>query len=101
MRADVQNLLIGIYMLYRAHEQDLTISGMQEELEREGYKVADREVKLELERLTQDNFLTAHGDSYSITGAGIEEFKEIQRKLGELVDLVLKPVKMKKADSAV
>lgn len=101
MRADVQNLFIGIHMLYHAHERDLTISDMQPELERHGYKVADREVKQELERLTEENFLTSHGDGYSITGAGIEEFKEIQRKLKELSDEVLKPVKRKHADTIV
>ena len=29
MRADVQNLFIGIHMLYHAHERDLTISEMR------------------------------------------------------------------------
>ncbi|ANY73018.1 hypothetical protein [Paenibacillus ihbetae] len=99
MRADVQNLFIGIHMLYHAHERDLTVSEMQPELERHGYKVGDREVKQELERLTQENFLTAHGDAYSLTGAGIEEFKEIQSRLKELCNEVLKPVKVKKADT--
>jgi len=99
MRADVQNLFIGIHMLYHAHERDLTVSEMQPELERHGYKVGDREVKQELERLTQENFLTAHGDAYSLTGAGIEEFKEIQSRLKELCNEVLKPVKAKKADT--
>lgn len=97
MRADVQNLFIGIHMLYHAHQKDLTISEMQPELERHGYKVGDREVKAELERLTQENFLTSHGEGYSITGAGIEEFKEIQSKLKELCNEVLKPVKDRKA----
>ncbi|WP_106768984.1 hypothetical protein [Paenibacillus faecalis] len=96
MRADVQNLFIGIHMLYQAHQRDLIVSDMQPELERLGYKVGDREVKQELERLTEENFLTSHGDGYSITGAGIEEFKEIQRKLKELTSEVLKPVKRKK-----
>lgn len=99
MRADVQNLFIGIHMLYHAHERDLTISEMQPELERHGYKVGDREVKHELERLTEENFLTAHGEGYSLTGAGIEEFKEIQSRLKELCDEVIKPVNPKKADS--
>ncbi|OBZ10439.1 hypothetical protein A8L34_17715 [Bacillus sp. FJAT-27264] len=93
MRADVQNLFIGIHMLYFAHEKDLTIVGMQPELEKLGYRVAEREVKQELERLTQENFLTAHDDAYSITGTGIEEFKAIQEKLGVLCTEVLKPVK--------
>lgn len=99
MRADVQNLFIGIHMLYHAHERDLTVSEMQPELERHGYKVGDREVKNELERLTQENFLTVHGDAYSLTGAGIEEFKELQTKLKELCNEVLKPVNAKKADT--
>lgn len=99
MRADVQNLFIGIHMLYHAHQRDLTISDMQPELERLGYKVGDREVKQELERLTEENFLTSHGEGYSITGAGIEEFKEIQRKLKDLSSEVLKPVQRKKADT--
>ncbi|MFC3750355.1 hypothetical protein [Paenibacillus sp. GCM10012306] len=93
MRADVQNLFIGIHMLYFAHERDLTIAGMQPELEKLGYRVAEREVKQELERLTQENFLTAHDDAYSITGTGIEEFKAIQDKLGVLYTEVLRPVK--------
>ncbi|NMO97371.1 hypothetical protein [Paenibacillus lemnae] len=92
MRADVQNLFIGIHMLYHAQQRDLTISDMQPELERHGYRVGDREVKAELERLTQENFLTSHGEGYSITGAGIEEFKRIQIKLKELCSEVLKPL---------
>lgn len=99
MRADVQNLFIGIHMLYHAHQRDLTIRDMQPELERHGYKVGDREVKQELERLTEENFLTSHGEGYSITGAGIEEFKEIQSKLKELCSEVLKPVQRKQADT--
>lgn len=91
MRADVQNLFIGIHMLHAAHEKDLTISGMQPELEKLGYRVGEREVKLELERLTQENFLTAHDDAYSITGTGLEEFKAIQDKLGVLCAEVLQP----------
>ncbi|GAB6928699.1 hypothetical protein JCM10914A_26820 [Paenibacillus sp. JCM 10914] len=99
MRADVQNLFIGIHMLYHAHERDLTISEMQPELERHGYRVGDREVKQELERLTEENFLTAHGEGYSLTGAGIQEFKEIQGKLRDLCNEVLDPVKPKKANT--
>jgi len=91
MRADVQNLFIGIHMLYFAHEKDLTVTEMQPELENLGYRVAEREVKQELERLTQENFLTAHNDAYSITGTGIEEFKAIQAKLALLSTEVLKP----------
>ncbi|ASA25518.1 hypothetical protein [Paenibacillus donghaensis] len=93
MRADVQNLFIGIHMLYQAHEKDLTIIEMQPILEELGYRVAEREVKQELERLTQENFLTAHGEGYSITGTGIEEFKAIQSKLKVLCTEVLGPVK--------
>lgn len=89
MRADVQNLFIGIHMLYCAQEKDLTISEMQPELEDLGYRVAEREVKQELERLTQDNFLTAHGEGYSITGTGIEEFKAIRAKLQVLYSEVI------------
>lgn len=79
MRADVQNLFVGIHMLYFAHERDLTVSEMQPELENLGYRVAEREVKQELERLSQENFLTAHGEGFSITGTGIEEFKAIHK----------------------
>lgn len=93
MRADVQNLFIGIHMLYFAHDKNLTVTDMQPELENLGYRVAEREVKQELERLTQDNFLTAHDDAYSITGTGIEEFKAIQAKLQVLCTEVLKPQK--------
>ncbi|CAM4405252.1 hypothetical protein [Paenibacillus typhae] len=91
MRADVQNLFIGIHMLYIAHERDLTLSDMLPELENLGYRVAEREVKQELERLTQENFLTAHGDAFSLTGTGIEEFKHIQEKLQVLCAEVLTP----------
>ena len=95
MRADVQNLFIRIHMLYHAHQRDLTVSEMQPELERHGYRVGDREVKQELERLTEENFLTSHGEGFSITGAGLEEFKEIQAKLKELCSEVLQPVQQK------
>ncbi|OKP73860.1 hypothetical protein A3844_09175 [Paenibacillus helianthi] len=93
MRADVQNLFIGIHMLYCAHEKDLTLAEMLPELENLGYRVAEREVKQELERLSQENFLTAHGEAYSLTGTGIEEFKAIQQKLQVLCTEVLKPVR--------
>ncbi|MDT3428464.1 DNA-binding PadR family transcriptional regulator [Paenibacillus forsythiae] len=98
MRADVQNMFIGIHMLYNARERDLTVTDMQTRLENYGYRIGEREVKQELERLTQDNFLTAHGDEYSITGTGIEEFKEILAKLELLQGEVMKPVKT--ADTA-
>ncbi|WP_379127747.1 hypothetical protein [Paenibacillus sp. sgz500958] len=91
MRADVQNLFIGFHMLYFAHERNLMVMEIQPELEKLGYRVGEREVKQELERLTQENFLTAHGDAYSITGTGIEEFKAIQSKLQLLSSEVLKP----------
>lgn len=39
-------------------------------LEERGYRVGEREVKQELENLTQENFLTPHDDLFSITGAG-------------------------------
>ncbi|ULO06996.1 hypothetical protein H1230_29305 [Paenibacillus sp. 19GGS1-52] len=93
MRADVQNMFIGIHMLYCAHERDLTLLEMQPELENLGYRVAEREVKQELERLTQENFLSAHGEAYSLTGTGIEEFKAIQAKLQVLCTEVIKPIK--------
>lgn len=92
MRADVQNLFMSIHMLYHAHQQDLTIRDMLPEIERHGYKVGEREVKQELEHLTDLNFLTAHGDEYSLTGTGIEEFKDIQVMLRELCGEVLKPI---------
>ncbi|QWU16816.1 hypothetical protein SAMN04487895_11167 [Paenibacillus sophorae] len=98
MRADVQNMFIGIHMLYNARERDLTVTDMQTELENYGYRIGEREVKQELERLTQDNFLTAHGEEYSITGTGIEEYKEILAKLDLLHSEVMKPVKT--ADTA-
>ncbi|MFD1776410.1 hypothetical protein [Paenibacillus rhizophilus] len=93
MRADVQNMFIGIHMLYYARERDLTVADMQNELEKYGYRIGEREVKQELERLTQENFLTAHGEEYSITGTGIEEFKGILAKLELVCSEVLKPVK--------
>ncbi|WP_025690920.1 hypothetical protein [Paenibacillus zanthoxyli] len=98
MRADVQNMFIGIHMLYHARERDLTVDDMQTKLENYGYRIGEREVKQELERLTQDNFLTAHGEEYSITGTGIEEYKEILAKLELLLREVRKPVKT--ADTA-
>lgn len=93
MRAEVQNMFIGIHMLHCAHERDLTLLEMQPELENLGYRVAEREVKQELERLTQENFLTAHGEVYSLTGTGIKEFKAIQDKLQVLCTEVIKPIK--------
>ncbi|MEC0368510.1 hypothetical protein [Paenibacillus chibensis] len=95
MRADMQNLFMGIHMLFHAHSKDLTIRDMEPELARHGYKVGEREVKKELEHLTDLNFLTAHGEEYSLTGTGIEEFKEIQAMLKELCSEVLDPVEQK------
>jgi hypothetical protein len=46
-------------------------------------------VKQELEKLTLDNFLTAHSEGYSITGTGIEEFKDIRAKLQVLCSEVI------------
>lgn len=89
MRADVQNLFIGIHMLYWARDKDVTISEMLLGLEDLGYRVAEREVKQELEKLTLDNFLTAHNEGYSITGTGIEEFKDIRAKLKVLCNEVV------------
>lgn len=91
MRADVQNLFIRIQMLHQATLGDLTVSETVPILEAQGYKVGEREVKQELERLTEDNFLTVHNDIYSITGAGMEELKEIREVLKHLCDTVHSP----------
>lgn len=84
MRADVQNLFIRIHMLHQATIEKLTVSDTLTLLESQGYKVGEREVKQELEHLTDANFLTAHDDNYSITGAGVEEIKEIRSVLDHL-----------------
>ncbi|AWB46784.1 hypothetical protein DCC85_03175 [Paenibacillus sp. CAA11] len=97
MRADVQNLFIRIHMLYNAKQQDLTTGDALVLLEKRGYKVGEREVKQELEHLTEDNFLTPHDDMFSITGAGLEELKEIQTVLAELCSEVLQPEQQEKA----
>ncbi|MCM3129458.1 MULTISPECIES: hypothetical protein [unclassified Paenibacillus] len=81
MLADVQNLFIRIHMLHLAQTEDLTVSDVLTRLEALDYRVGEREVKQELERLTQENFLTSHNEQFSITGAGIDEFKEIQTVL--------------------
>ncbi|WP_410770868.1 hypothetical protein [Fontibacillus sp. BL9] len=91
MRADVQNLFIRIHMLHQATREDLTVSDTLPLLEAQGYKVGEREVKQELERLTEDNFLTSHDDVYSMTGAGMEEIKEIRAVLGKLCETVTQP----------
>lgn len=89
MRADVQNIFIRIHMLHDAKQGDLNAGDSLLALERRGYRIGEREVKLELEKLAEDNFLTLHDDQYSITGAGLEELKEIQQVLGELSAEVL------------
>lgn len=81
MLADVQNLFIRIHMLHLAQTEDLTVTDVLTRLEALDYRVGEREVKQELERLTQENFLTSHNEQFSITGAGINEFKEIQTVL--------------------
>ncbi|MCM3784871.1 hypothetical protein M3231_18035 [Neobacillus mesonae] len=91
MLADVQNLFIRIHMLHLAQTEDLTISGALSQLEELGYRVGEREVKQELERLTQENFLTSHDDQFSITGAGIDEFKEIRTVLDTVCSEVAEP----------
>ncbi|MDP4095603.1 hypothetical protein OIN60_02200 [Paenibacillus sp. P96] len=89
MHAEVQNLFLRIHMLYFAQQQDLTVRDIQPVLEERGYRVGEREVKQELEHLTQENFLTAHDDQFSITGTGIEELKEIRNVLGLLCSEVV------------
>lgn len=84
MLADTQNLFIRIHMLHMAQNGDLTVTGVLTALETQGYKVGEREVKQELERLTQENFLTSHDDKFSITGAGIAEFKEVRTMLSSM-----------------
>jgi len=76
-------------MLYCAHDKDVTISEMLNVLDELGYRIGEREVKQELEKLTLDNFLTAHNEGYSITGTGIEEFKDIRTKLRVLYSEVI------------
>ncbi|GIO44101.1 hypothetical protein [Paenibacillus apis] len=88
MRADVQNLFIRIHMLNQATLEKLTVSGTLALLESQGYKVGEREVKQELEQLTDANFLTSYEDNYSITGAGMEEMKEIRGVLDHLCKTV-------------
>ncbi|OBA05143.1 hypothetical protein A9P44_15215 [Paenibacillus polymyxa] len=90
MHADVQNLFIRIQMLSYAQQNDLTVNDVQPLLEERGYRVGEREVKQELENLTQENFLTPHDDMFSLTGAGIEELQEIQSMLGVLYEDVVK-----------
>ncbi|HBU83296.1 hypothetical protein QP794_29630 [Paenibacillus sp. UMB7766-LJ446] len=89
MHAEVQNLFVRIHLLYLAQNQDLTVSDALPLLEERGYRVGEREIKQELEHLTQENFLTAHGDQWSLTGTGIEEFKEITAVLGRVSEELL------------
>ncbi|GGA32619.1 hypothetical protein [Paenibacillus physcomitrellae] len=96
MRADIQNLFIRIHMLHDAKQEDLKVGDTLLELERRGYRIGEREVKLELEKLVEDNFLTPHDEIYSITGAGLEELKEIQTVLAELCRAVLDDQEMQK-----
>ncbi|CAI6085826.1 hypothetical protein PAECIP112173_04774 [Paenibacillus sp. JJ-100] len=98
MHAEVQNLFVRIHLLYFAQTQDLTVSDTLPLLEERGYRVGEREIKQELEHLTQENFLTAHGDQWSLTGTGIEEFKEIVAVLGRVTEELL--VGNKKASPA-
>lgn len=100
MRADVQNLFIRIQMLHEATQGDLTVNETLTQLEAQGYKVGEREVKQELDRLTEDNFLTAHNDVYSITGAGRDEIKEIRTVLKRLCDVVHQTESKAQAGSA-
>ena len=89
MHAEVQNLFVRIHLLYLAQNQDLTVRDALPLLEERGYRVGEREIKQELEHLTQENFLTAHGDQWSLTGTGIEEYKEITAVLGRVSDELL------------
>ena len=89
MHAEVQNLFVRIHLIYFAQTQDLTVSDTLPLLEERGYRVGEREIKQELEHLTQENFLTAHGDQWSLTGTGIEEYKEIVAVLGQVTEELL------------
>lgn len=89
MHAEVQNLFVRIHLLYFAQNEDLTVSDALPLLEERGYRVGEREIKQELEHLTQENFLTAHGDQWSLTGTGIEEYKEIVAVLGRVSEELL------------
>lgn len=89
MHAEVQNLFVRIHLLYFAQNQDLTVSEALPLLEERGYRVGEREIKQELEHLTQENFLTAHGDQWSLTGTGIEEYKEIVAVFGRVSEELL------------
>ncbi|MDO7908280.1 hypothetical protein Q5741_17910 [Paenibacillus sp. JX-17] len=100
MHAEVQNLFIRIHMLYLAQQEDLTVRDVLPALESRGYRVGEREVKQELEHLTQENFLTAHDDQFSVTGTGIEEFKEIQAMLSSLCGEVVEPSRAKQMSGA-
>ncbi|OWA35153.1 hypothetical protein B9G55_10755 [Saccharibacillus sp. O16] len=89
MQAATQNLFIRIHLLHYAEEQDISIREALPRLERAGYRVADREVKQELENLASENLLTAHGEEYTLTGAGINELRKIRDSLGSMCSEVL------------
>ncbi|MCQ4087332.1 hypothetical protein [Saccharibacillus sp. JS10] len=89
MQAATQNLFIRIHLLHYAEEQDISIREALPKLERVGYRVADREVKQELENLATENLLTAHGEEYTLTGAGITELRKIRSALGNMCSEVL------------
>ncbi|CAM3560151.1 MULTISPECIES: hypothetical protein [Saccharibacillus] len=89
MQAATQNLFVRIHLLHYAEEQDISIREALPKLERAGYRVADREVKQELENLAAENLLTAHGEEYTLTGAGITELRKIRGSLGSLCSEVL------------
>lgn len=89
MHAEVQNLFVRIQLLHLAQDQNLTVSDTLPMLEKRGYRIAEREIRQQLDYLTQENFLTSHGEQWSLTGAGIEEFKEISAMLHRVSDEVL------------
>lgn len=89
MQAATQNLFIRIHLLHYAEEQDISIREALPRLEQAGYRVADREVKQELENLAAENLLTAHGEEYTLTGAGINELRKIRDSLGSMCSEVL------------
>ncbi|MDO3412638.1 hypothetical protein QWJ34_22925 [Saccharibacillus sp. CPCC 101409] len=89
MRAATQNLFIRIHLLHYSEEQDISIREALPRLEQAGYRVADREVKQELENLAAENLLTAHGEEYTLTGAGITELRSIRESLGSMCSEVL------------
>lgn len=97
MQAATQNLFVRIHLLHYAEEQDISIREALPKLERAGYRVADREVKQELENLAAENLLTAHGEEYTLTGAGITELRKVRDSLGSMCSEVLTVQRMPKA----